>query len=432
MENKRVYGAKLNENLLVKNVPMVLACSHEFQGIGARGPDEIALLKKLRQNEEIDELLPKTQTQRTKDLNLKPLLLILGHVMQDENIRNPLFKEGLSEILRHGVHHLNMMIDVAMEINAIARTGRSVKKLGWKAVESVVHFQQFFVQGLWSTDDPMLQLAGMDVDEIKKYRKQLKTHQIPDGRIDTFCRLTPEQRAKLNLFDGDKAKNIELEKMIKVMPLITVTSKVEVEGETTMTASDIISIKIEVKYDNLPEKQGPGYVVSQAYPFLKKHQWHIIVTDAQTRENIVQAERIHAEDDNVAKFEMKQRFGRVGLFQFHVFIVNDSFIGFDKEIDIDIDVKKDDPDRVIEDYAKEDQDAAKGPSMVQSMLTAEASDDDDESSDDNHEVLFKKLEAANIKTPEAQKFNEQQKQQANKKEKKEAAKAGKSELVESD
>ena len=30
MENKRVYGAKLNENLLVKNVPMVLATSHEF------------------------------------------------------------------------------------------------------------------------------------------------------------------------------------------------------------------------------------------------------------------------------------------------------------------------------------------------------------------------------------------------------------------
>ena len=30
MENKRVYGAKLNENLLVKNVPMVLASSHEF------------------------------------------------------------------------------------------------------------------------------------------------------------------------------------------------------------------------------------------------------------------------------------------------------------------------------------------------------------------------------------------------------------------
>ena len=60
MENKRVYGAKLNENLLVKNVPMVLASSHEFQGIGAKGQEEITLLKKLRQNEDIDELLPKT------------------------------------------------------------------------------------------------------------------------------------------------------------------------------------------------------------------------------------------------------------------------------------------------------------------------------------------------------------------------------------
>ena len=40
------------------------------------------------------------------------------------------------------------------------------------------------------------------------------------------------------------------------------------------------------------------------------------------------------------------------------------------------------------------------------MLTAEASDDDDESSDDNHEVLFKKLEQANIATPEAQKYTE--------------------------
>ena len=66
------------------------------------------------------------------------------------------------------------------------------------------------------------------------------------------------------------------------------------------------------------------------------------------------------------------------------------------------------------------------------MLTAEASDEDEDSSDDNHEVLFKKLEAANIKTPEAQKFSEQNLQKANKKEKKEAAKAGKSELVESD
>lgn len=52
---------------------------------------------------------------------MKPVLLILGHVLGDENVRNPAFKDGLSQILRQGVNHLNMMIETAMEINALAR-----------------------------------------------------------------------------------------------------------------------------------------------------------------------------------------------------------------------------------------------------------------------------------------------------------------------
>lgn len=138
LENKRMYGARINENLIVKNVPLILAQSKEFQSIGAKGKDEIALLKKLKENEDLDELLPKVQSRNMKDMNMKPLLLILGHVLKDENIRNPIFKDGLREILKQGVFHLNMMIDVAMEINQIARMGHSVKKLGWQAIESII------------------------------------------------------------------------------------------------------------------------------------------------------------------------------------------------------------------------------------------------------------------------------------------------------
>ena len=79
----------------------------------------------------------------------------------------------------------------------------------------------------------------------------MREHQIPDGKIETFCRLSVEQRAKLNLFDGDKAKMVELEKVIKVMPLVSVKNKVQVEGEKTITASDIITFEISITYDNL-------------------------------------------------------------------------------------------------------------------------------------------------------------------------------------
>jgi len=67
---------------------------------------ETPLLKKLRANEDIDELLPKTQSRVLKAMNWKPLLLILGYIFDDENSKNPIFKEGLTTILRNGVFHL--------------------------------------------------------------------------------------------------------------------------------------------------------------------------------------------------------------------------------------------------------------------------------------------------------------------------------------
>lgn len=201
---------------------MILAQSIEFQAIGAKDQAELAVLKKLKQNEEIDELLPKTQSRRTQDMNMKPVLLILGHLMGDETAKQPIFKDGLSQILRQGVNHLNMMVEVGMEINMMERQGMTAKKLTFKAFETLINFQQFFVQGLWTNDDPMMQLPGMDHAEIKAYRKQLKEHQIPNGRIETFCRLSKEERARLNLFKGDKAKNAELEKVIASMPIVSV------------------------------------------------------------------------------------------------------------------------------------------------------------------------------------------------------------------
>ena len=36
LENKRLYGSKLNENLLPKNMPQILAMALEYQKMGAK------------------------------------------------------------------------------------------------------------------------------------------------------------------------------------------------------------------------------------------------------------------------------------------------------------------------------------------------------------------------------------------------------------
>ena len=197
----------------------------------------------------------------------------------------------------------------------------------------------------------------------------------------------------------------ELEKVIKVMPLVSVKNKVQVEGEKTITASDIITFEISITYDNLPENQGPGYICSKNYPFLRKSNWYIVIVDAQTRTQVIQVERLQGKpDSNTIKWEMKQRFGRAGKFAFHCFISNDCYIGFDKEMSIEVEVVRDDPDRVTYEYTKEDHDAVKGPGLVQGMLQGEEEDDDDDdSSEDDPSNIYKRLEDAGLATAQSKK-----------------------------
>lgn len=71
-------------------------------------------------------------------------------------------------------------------------------------------------------------------------------------------------------------------------------------------------------------------------------------TDAKTRENIIFMEKIAAKEGNVAEFKMQQRFGQAGKFNFHVFIMNDSYVGFDRDMDVSFEILPEDKSRVIE------------------------------------------------------------------------------------
>ena len=67
------------------------------------------------------------------------------------------------------------------------------------------------------------------------------------------------------------------------MPTVTVANKVHVDGEDTITASDIITFTITVTYDKMPSDQCPGYIYSESYPFIRRSYWYIVIVDAQTK-----------------------------------------------------------------------------------------------------------------------------------------------------
>ena len=188
----------------------------------------------------------------------------------------------------------------------------------------------------------MMQLPGINEEEVKLYRKAMKEHQIQDGKIETFCRLESEKKVAvaLNLFYGDKAKFSQLEMVSKCMPVISVSSKVHVKGEEDITANDVISFEVTIQYDLLPENTGPGFVCSQTYPFLKKESWFFIIVDGKSQE-IMSVERVQTSNDsNKVNYEFQHQFGKQGHFPIHAYVMNDSYIGFDKDVDISVSVEK--------------------------------------------------------------------------------------------
>lgn len=112
LENKKAYGAKLNESIIPKNMPMMLASCIEFQDMGVKSEEENKLLKRLKDDDAIADMLPNTVSRRSKNMNYKPMLLILGHLFDKDEVKAPEFASSMREILKNGVGHLNMMIDV--------------------------------------------------------------------------------------------------------------------------------------------------------------------------------------------------------------------------------------------------------------------------------------------------------------------------------
>ena len=169
----------------------------------------------------------------------------------------------------------------------------------------------------------------------------------------------------------------DVEALVRVLPVVDVSAVAFTEGEKEMTISDAITLQFKIKYANLKDNEFPGFIHSKNYPYLKKQNWWILLTDL-TKEKTILAHklifratknpegRIKPEEEvlkeplNEETFEFKQRFGQVGTFRFLVTFMNDSYIGFDKEAMLEFTVVKDDQTREVAEYSKEDLRVAKG------------------------------------------------------------------------
>jgi hypothetical protein len=116
LDNKRVFGPEVNENMINKNFPLLISKSIELQALRSKSNKEVELLRSLKDDERIAELLPKTISKKTQNMNLKPLLLILGHMFRKPEVKDPIFAESIDELLKLTPQHISQLIGVTCEL----------------------------------------------------------------------------------------------------------------------------------------------------------------------------------------------------------------------------------------------------------------------------------------------------------------------------
>jgi len=190
----------------------------------------------------------------------------------------------------------------------------------------------------------MLQIPHFNSATIKEWNKAVARNKYPSGSIQEFCKLTPLQRMNLKLVEPSKMNDVEA--LVKVLPIVECSASAYVENCTDIHASDFITWKFTIKYTNLKDKEFPGYVHSNCYPYLKRQAWWIIVSsedkskivlvhkimfrNEKTEENrLAKIEDIRKEALNEQVLEMRQRMGRAGHYKFLCTFINDSYMGFD-------------------------------------------------------------------------------------------------------
>jgi len=128
-----------------------------------------------------------------------------------------------------------------------------------------------------------------------------------------------------------------VEKCIDALPLLDVNIEAGTLGHEEVGVNDLLNVKIKVKLSQLAKGQESGYVHSRQYPFLKRDEWFLLITD-RSLSSIAMVEKLDFDGKEEYVKEFQEKVTRTGPINFVVLLVNDSYKGLDILEKVDLEV----------------------------------------------------------------------------------------------
>ncbi|CAB1121292.1 unnamed protein product [Ectocarpus sp. CCAP 1310/34] len=310
------YNHMLSDSSEMKNMPEVLAGSAEFRALNTPDKDRPMETKEVaklyRQLYRESTLMPKPKYDHP--VIKKGAVQVFAHLAQKP--MSPELKKNLDTMLIKTPDLIEAMIELACSRRWLNTT------------IYVINFSQYIHQGLWLSDNTLLQLPHIGEAEART----ICTTSVPGKPavkgIAQYIKLPREERKGLDQLTPEQQE--EVHRVCSIIPDVTVKVDIFVEDESEIAENDLVTIKVTLTRNNVEDGSKVQPVYAPKYPVFADEGWWVLVGDIN-RKTIFSFERITDNGRVVSKEVKMMAPNKPGTVKLDVFVKSDSYVGLDQK-----------------------------------------------------------------------------------------------------
>lgn len=379
------FHHNLNEHILIKSLPEVLAGSAEFRERNMTKSDGADLRQALL------KVKPEMQKPNFKHaVVIKGNVLLHAYLTRQTDVLSEALKEDLNYMLRYSSSLIDAMISVCKHQESL------------DAALSCIKFGQYVTQAMWIRDSELLQLPHFTKAEVahaSKGKNGAKT-------IKEYIAL--DNSSKKGLADFSEAQKEDVFKTTEMLPDVTIESKVFVDDDEddNVYEGDLCTVLVTITRNNLEGGEKAGLVHAPRFPFPKREAWWVAL--GTTNGKIISIDKVTS-PEKVVKHKIKFLAPKQGTYEFKLHVLSNAYVGFDYEDTVEL---KTLDASVLPEYKVHPDDAELDdePTLFEEMMNANIEDDSDsdegedsDSDDESEEGGIRELTPAERKKQELQK-----------------------------
>jgi len=191
IDNRKIFTDLINENMIGKQLPGMLSHSAEFSAMRVKNKEELDILKRLREKDEVRDAIPKPKDNK-QVVQIKPICLLMGYMyglIKEEDYNQEGIKEDLETILRTIPSYIDIMLSQTMMLSQAFKMGKSPKRITAKNILTLIQFSQNLMQGGWIYKDAFQQLPHVDQTLSGKLKNS-----VSGKTLFQYCTMTKEER----------------------------------------------------------------------------------------------------------------------------------------------------------------------------------------------------------------------------------------------